>query len=294
MQLTDDFSQLLDVAVQPLPHAGVQAGMLRLDSIHPLVSGNKWLKLAHWARLYQQGSYRGILTKGGPWSNHLYACAAWCHSVGIPLHAIVKAAPGTRTPTLDDVVRMGGQLTFVHRQAYYAEDTWAQQAAEQALLYIPMGGDGPGGMAGVQSWLQQAPGLHNYTTIMVSVGTGTTLLGIAHSGLPFTRLIGIDPGTGDTQLFDKIRSRAGAEATRLQLQRYPGKFGKGKEARLAFILHWHALTGIVLDWVYTAPMCMQFEQMLAQRQFEPGERVLLVHTGGLQGNRSQEALAHLT
>lgn len=267
--------------------------MLRLDKVHPLVSGNKWLKQAYWLQTYTAGSYSGILTKGGPWSNHLHACAASCAAAGIPLQAIVKCAPGYSTATLQDVQQMGAQLLYAHRPEYYDEAHWAQYAQVHHLLYIPMGGEGPEGIAGVKEGMEQLLASQAFDTLMVSMGTGTTLLGIAQSKIACSKIIGIDPGTGDKNLFARIQTEAATLSKQLVLRAYPGKFGKGTDARIEFIKDWHARTGIVLDWVYTAPLCMEFVKMYEEGQFARGERVLLVHTGGLQGNRSQDTLSQL-
>jgi 1-aminocyclopropane-1-carboxylate deaminase/D-cysteine desulfhydrase-like pyridoxal-dependent ACC family enzyme len=40
------------------------------------------------------------------------------------------------------------------------------------------------------------------------------------------------------------------------------------------------------DFVYTGKLVKAFYQMLEAGSFEKGSKVLLIHSGGLQGNRS--------
>jgi 1-aminocyclopropane-1-carboxylate deaminase/D-cysteine desulfhydrase-like pyridoxal-dependent ACC family enzyme len=45
-------------------------------------------------------------------------------------------------------------------------------------------------------------------------------------------------------------------------------------------------TRIPTDFVYTGKMVAAFYEMLASGKFEKGEQVTIIHSGGLQGNRS--------
>jgi 1-aminocyclopropane-1-carboxylate deaminase len=59
-----------------LDAAGISLSVLRLDQVHPEISGNKWFKLKY--NLIQAGNagQDTLLSFGGPWSNHLHALAA--------------------------------------------------------------------------------------------------------------------------------------------------------------------------------------------------------------------------
>lgn len=264
----------------------IASDILRLDRIHPQISGNKWLKLDHWLQKFRQGNYKGILTAGGPWSNHLHACAFACFENGIPMEALVKGHEGMNNAMLDDLLNWKVSLRFVNRGLFYQKEHWEKYALENNLLFIPMGGDGPEGVAGVTHWMNQLP-LGDYDEIFCSVGTGTTLEGIAASNLRFLQLTGADPGTGDEKLAGKIAALN---------QHLPGKtirlLQSGKRMGILtpdiqhFMQDWFHKTGIMADFVYTAPMFKLFLEMVAKNEFNPDSRVLLIHTGGLQGNRS--------
>jgi 1-aminocyclopropane-1-carboxylate deaminase len=266
-------------------NVGLQVEMLRLDLIHPQISGNKWLKLHYWLEKFGAGKYSGILTLGGPWSNHLHACGYACHKENIPMKALVKGYTGMENAMLSDLQLWGCNVEFVTRQQFF-DITYAEQIAKKEnYLLIPMGGEGPEGEAGVISWFHQLPHSY-YDYIFCSVGTGTTLSGIAKSNLSCKNLIGVDPGTGDKNLMEKISGLDDFNSKRISLEKGGDKMGMLTPEISAFMQEWLAKTGIPLDFVYTAPMCKTFVKMAESGQLMPGSRVLLVHTGGLQGNRS--------
>jgi 1-aminocyclopropane-1-carboxylate deaminase/D-cysteine desulfhydrase-like pyridoxal-dependent ACC family enzyme len=264
--------------------------MLRLDLIHPLVSGNKWLKLQGWIEKAEQGTWNGIITSGGPWSNFLHACGYACFINKIPLQILVKGNQDLETAMLKDLKTWGTQITFLNRQSFYDKKVAAEIAEKQEYLHIPMGGDGPEGESGVRKWMDALP-LEYYDIICCAAGTGTTAAGIAKSKLEFNELWIFDPGTKDASLkkrFDQNINHRHAKKT--ILHQLPGKFGKLTPELASFMQHWYEMTGIALDFVYTAPMCHTLVEMIAAGNIHPGTRMLIIHTGGIQGNRSHPEL----
>ena len=53
----------------------IEFSMLRLDKLHPIVSGNKWYKLRFYIQAALDQSFNTIASFGGPYSNHLVALA---------------------------------------------------------------------------------------------------------------------------------------------------------------------------------------------------------------------------
>ena len=62
-------------AVPSFCSKGIQLAVLRLDELHPIVSGNKWFKLKYYLQQAQEQSAGIIASFGGPYSNHLVALA---------------------------------------------------------------------------------------------------------------------------------------------------------------------------------------------------------------------------
>src|ERR1700745_1664270 len=75
--------------------------MLRLDLLHPVISGNKWYKLRlNLAHAVDHGC-KAIVTFGGGYSNHLIATACAARIFRIPSVGIVRGRYDALTPTLE-------------------------------------------------------------------------------------------------------------------------------------------------------------------------------------------------
>jgi 1-aminocyclopropane-1-carboxylate deaminase len=48
----------------------------------------------------------------------------------------------------------------------------------------------------------------------------------------------------------------------------------------------HAMSGIPTDIIYTGKLMLAIEELSNEGYFPRGSRVLAIHSGGLQGNRS--------
>src|SRR4051812_16115153 len=106
---------LQDISPSWLPD-NIEAAMLRLDLLHPEVSGNKWFKLRY--NLEAAGK-RTILTFGGAYSNHIAATAAACKLAGLQTIGIIRGEkPANLSHTLQQAIIDGMQLEFISREAY--------------------------------------------------------------------------------------------------------------------------------------------------------------------------------
>ena len=65
-----------------------------------------------------------------------------------------------------------------------------------------------------------------------------------------------------------------------------GGYAKYDDQLIGFMNDWFSLTNIPTDFVYTAKAFFAFNEMVKQDFFPHGSKVLLIHTGGLQGNQS--------
>ncbi len=92
----------------------IRTEILRLDKIHPFVSGNKWFKLRYYLKATKQEHKKTIVTFGGAWSNHLLATAAACQLEGFSSIGIIR---GERAPALSATLQkawaMGMNLVFL-------------------------------------------------------------------------------------------------------------------------------------------------------------------------------------
>ena len=61
----------------------ISVSMLRLDEIHPIISGNKLFKLYYFLDEASNSSHKKIITFGGAFSNHLAATAFACKEMNL-------------------------------------------------------------------------------------------------------------------------------------------------------------------------------------------------------------------
>lgn len=261
----------------------LEVWMLRLDLLHPLISGNKWLKLSGWL---PKGFEAGIITQGGPWSNHVHASAAYCHLAGMPFKAIINAKENMRTAMLDDVQAWGGEIIFANRSEFANRNKWQQMSAALEMLWIPMGGDGQAGIAGVRKYFDELEGEH-FDEIWCAAGTGTTLAGIAYSGIKAPSFVACIPGFTDLQLEQELTTLGKNTNRSIEVMKLPNdSFSKLSEEVINNMNWWWQETGIPTDRIYTGKMITLFLQQVQSLPSNHRKKILLVHTGGLQGNRS--------
>ena len=65
-----------------------------------------------------------------------------------------------------------------------------------------------------------------------------------------------------------------------------GGYAKKNAELISFMNSFYVQTGIPTDFVYTGKVFYALEKLLEAHHFTAGSRVLVIHSGGLQGNRS--------
>lgn len=271
--------------------AGVSVDVLPLDQLHPVISGNKWFKLKYnLLAAHEQGCVR-LASCGGARSNHLHALAWAGKSLGLSTWAAIRGEElsAVDNATLRDVSAWGMSLQFVSRQRYreWREQGWAF-FDEAGTFNIPEGGDNFLGVLGCIS-LAAMLDAEAYDQVHVAGGTGCTFLGL-RVGLPAkVAVVGYSMLKGEWQqevMASRLRQwsyggRLGAWGWDIDSSR---RFAQTNPALVTFMQAFTAETGCLLDPVYTGPMMMRLGQRLQREEVVPGSRLLVVHSGGLQGN----------
>lgn len=277
---------------------GIQADVLRLDLIHPVISGNKWFKLKHSLAEALAQQKKGLISFGGAWSNHLVAVACACRQYGLSSTGIIRGEqPAVFNATLKQMQDYGMELIFVSRAGYRDK-----QATLDAVLprypqyyYVPEGGQGDKGIAGSAEILSLAP-LEQYTHIACAVGTGTTFSGLINAAKD-QQVIGVCclkiplsgriPGPApDNELTRYIESHTSNRHYRLLFDYHFGGYARHSPALIAFMNEIYRTSGIPTDIVYTGKLFYAIADLVRQDHFQTGDRILVVHSGGLLGNRS--------
>lgn len=266
--------------------------ILRLDQIHETISGNKWFKLKHNLLAAEKLGGKRILSFGGAYSNHLHALAYAGKIFNIKTIGIVRGEE-VANPTLNDCKAWGMELQFISRAAYKekTEVSFLQklQKDHPNSFIIPEGGDNELGQKGCEEILKKI-NIKNYDILCCSIGTGTTISGLASSfktetGRP--QLWGFAPFKNAHSLKEKL-TQSIPELNYIDDYHFDG-FGKISAELTEFSDSFLAKHDIALDKIYTAKMFFGLMDILNSSSLWDGKKILVVHTGGLQGNRSSNS-----
>lgn len=274
----------------------VAVDVLRLDLHHELASGNKWFKLLpNLSTARRQGKTR-VISFGGAYSNHLHALAAVGRAEGIETIACVRAdVDAELSPTLLDAVGWGMALHFLSRSEYrrrHDAEFIAELAAEYPNSYvIPEGGAnvlGAGGCGAIVDLLPDSG--RDYTAVVLACGTGTSLAGVASKIAAGVSVIGIPVLKAEKFMAEDICALLAELGGDRNNWRLDHRFHGGAYARLPshmaeYMQQFEQQYGVLLDPVYTAKASYALQYMVDNREFDEGSKVLLIHTGGLQGRR---------
>lgn len=272
----------------------IDTNMLRLDKIHPQISGNKWFKLKYQLELAHTQKKHGLVTLGGPWSNHLHAVAAAAASLNWPSIGVIRGEkPLVPSQTLTDVEELGMHLEYISRNAYQNRQTLLQQLQQKYPDYLVLdeGGRGLTGIQGAAEILKLVANLDQYTHILAAVGTGTTLAGLCLSALPSQFVIGISSLKGKDTITGELKTWLPESRQSFQILTpyHFGGYARHQPELLRFMSEFFEKTRIPTDFVYTGKLCYAWNSLCEASFFPPGSSVLLIHSGGLQGNRSLPA-----
>ena len=274
--------------IKDLKEAHISLSILRLDKIHPVVSGNKWFKLKYYLQQAKENEYTSVATFGGAFSNHLLAIAYACNKQNIPCLGYIRGEkPVHYSQTLVDAQALNMQLRFVSRKAY--ANRQHLMPADDSVLFIPEGGYGTTGAKGAGEILQLVPNPSTYNYIVCAAGSGTMLAGIANLSLPQQQCIGISVMKNNFSLENEMLSLVNDEAkqrVRLLHDYHFGGYAKYTKQLIHFMNKTFATHHLPLDFVYTAKALYAVYHLAEKKYFTPGANILFIHSGGLQGNRS--------
>ena len=272
----------------------VSVSVLRIDQIHPVVSGNKLFKLHYFLQEALTRGCRTIISFGGPYSNHLLATAFACRSAGLCTIGIVRGEePALLSPILQQCLGYGMVLQFISRENYALKDDPLfisdLLAAHDNYLVIPEGGFHPNGAKGA-ALIMDTINNDNYSHICTATGTATTLAGLLMGARNNQLVIGIPVLKGLADLPERIVYLTGKK---MEHKRpwildncHFGGYAKRTPGLIQFMNDCWKQFQLPLDFVYTAKMFYAIMEAVRSGQFETGSKILCLHTGGLQGNDS--------
>jgi len=256
--------------------------------IHPTVSGNKYRKLKYNLQKAQSENYRGILTFGGAFSNHIAATAAAGQSLNIPTVGIIRgeelASKIELNSTLKYAQSCGMHLEFVSRSVYKqkTDSTYLKTILEtfKNFYILPEGGTNALAIKGCQEILTDKD--RAFDIVCCAVGTGGTIAGLINSSLPTQKIIGF-PALKGGFLNEDICKFATQSNWELWEAYHFGGYAKVDSKLITFMNHFKTTYKIPLDPVYTAKMMYGIFDAIQTGKISKDAKVLAIHTGGLQG-----------
>lgn len=260
--------------------------VLRLDKIHPLIAGNKWFKLRYYIAEAKRHE-KPILTFGGAWSNHILATAALCKQEKIPSIGIIRGEESSiLTPTLNRAKELGMELKFISR-ADYEKKILPAAINSASYFIINEGGYGLLGVKGAATMLDYCI-RDNYTAVCCAAGTGTMMAGLVNAALPTQEIIGISVLKNNLQLTEDVKKMLEATERKFRIihDYHFGGYAKYTTALIGLMNNFFKQHNIPSDFVYTGKLFYAVDELIQKDFFPRGSSILLIHSGGLQGNDS--------
>jgi 1-aminocyclopropane-1-carboxylate deaminase/D-cysteine desulfhydrase-like pyridoxal-dependent ACC family enzyme len=274
-------------SLQSADEKKIRTSILRLDRIHPHISGNKWFKLQYYLEEAVQLRKKRIVSFGGAWSNHLIATAAAAKLRGFESAGIIRGEkPSILNPVLMEAEAYGMRLFFTTREEFTRNYIPPGLDSEENY-FIPAGGEGETGVRGAMTILDQVNG-QDYTHIICAVGTGTMIAGLVRAAKKDQWVVGISVMKNNFQLDTTVELLAGnAEASwEIHHDFHFGGFAKYDNILLKYMNDLYRRENIPTDIVYTSKLCFATNELVIKGYFPAESRILVIHSGGLTGNAS--------
>lgn len=272
---------------------GISVDVLRLDLMHPFISGNKWFKLKYHITAALREGKTGLLSFGGAFSNHLVAMAQACSDQGLRSAAFVRGEDDPKNHSLSLMREAGMQVMFVSRNDYKNKNLLASRFLDDHpdIYLVPEGGQSAEGIKGAAEILSYAK--HDYTHVICAVGTGTTLAGIINASSNDSLVIGIcvlkTKDESMNEWLEYLSTNTNKKNYCLSFKYHFGGYAKKDAELVTFMNRFFESENIPSDFVYTGKVFFAVEDMIKNGDFQEGAKILVIHTGGLQGNRSLPA-----
>ena len=278
---------------------GLEAGDLwiKRDDLTGLGGGgNKARRLEWTAGAARAHGATTLVTSGAAQSNHARLTAAAGARLGLDVVLVLSGKPANAASgnvALDGL--LGARIVWAGEAGDAALDDAAADVAAQLRAtgqrpeVIPFGGSSVLGARGYveagEELLAQLPGL---ATVVVAVGSGGTMAGLVLA-LGAGQVLGVhcgavpDPEQAVARLADGLSGSQQAGPLRLRLDQvgpgYSSLTGPVREAMLIAA----RTEGVILDPVYTGRALAGLIAAVREGDVRPGERTVLLHTGGLPG-----------
>jgi 1-aminocyclopropane-1-carboxylate deaminase len=302
---------------------GISLEIKREDLLHPFISGNKFRKLKYNLLQAKAENQETVLTFGGAYSNHIAAVAYAGKEQGFKTIGVIRGDElGDKiaeNATLKFAQECGMEFEFVTREVYRhkTDPDFITNLKDKfgSFYLVPEGGTNKYAIKGCEEILTEEDAKFDY--VCCAVGTGGTISGIINSALPHQKVLGFPALKGDflkdetpmnkfssnlnkkgvrddlrqiTTFSEEIRKFATNKNWELITDYHFGGYGKVNEELIQFINQFYKQTQVPLDPIYTGKMVFGVIDLIQKDYFSNNSKILLIHTGGLQGIQGMNVL----
>jgi 1-aminocyclopropane-1-carboxylate deaminase/D-cysteine desulfhydrase-like pyridoxal-dependent ACC family enzyme len=289
---------LVEISDAILESKNTRLFILREDLTHPEISGNKWRKLKYNIQEAKKLNHKTLLTFGGAYSNHIAATAAAGREYGIKTIGVIR---GEETLPLNSTLQLakdnGMVFKYVSRTQYRENNKYEKSFIESLTLefgdfyLVPEGGSNTLAVKGCTEIKNNINIV--YDIICSACGTGGTLAGIIASSEK--RVLGFPALKGGEFLKKDISRLLNEYSSHYNVNKdyknwdlitdyHFGGYAKVKPELIQFVQEFHQKHQIELDLIYTGKMLFGLYDLIQTTSSFNGKTIVVVHTGGLQGN----------
>ena len=266
----------------------IEVDVLRVDTLHNIVSGNKWFKLKYYIEDCLQKQQNTLATYGGTFSNHIVATAFACKKMGLKSIGIIRGeATKFLSHTLQEASNYGMELHFVSRNNFKEKES-IKNKFDKNIYWVNEGGYGIVGAKGAATILQTAA-TENYTHILCACGTGTMLAGIVKAAHPHQKIWGISVFKNNHSLEQEIKNilpNNKQNSFSILHQYHFGGYAKHPLTLINWMNELYQKENLPTDIIYTSKLLFAVKDLCSNNTFSSSDKLLIIHSGGLQGNLS--------
>ena len=263
---------------------GSEITLKREDQLHPTVSGNKFRKLKYNLLQAKQEGYNILLTFGGAFSNHLTATAAAGKIMGFKTIGVVRGEEERKLNSSLQFCQDQGMILYPISRSDYSQKhlpkLMMQLKNKFGVFYpLPEGGTNSLAIKGCMEILTYDDAC--FDLIACSVGTGGTLAGLIESASPHQKIIGFS-ALRNLSLEGEIKKWTNKQNWTINHNFSFGGYAKVSHNLINFINTFNKNFKTPLDPVYTGKLLFGIFDLIKNKKWPRGKKILVIHTGGLQ------------
>lgn len=271
----------------------------RDDLNHTEIQGNKLRKLKYNIKHVIDRNINEIVTFGGAWSNHIAAIAKASELFNIGCTGFIRGEelaykPEIWSDTLLLAQSSGMKLEFINRVEYRKkENSDIFKNSIKNSFIIPEGGSNFHALKGVSEIIDELIAQNCIPDFIISAcGTGGTVAGLIEGVCKHnlnTTVIGIPVLKGAEFLYEDIKNLSPHHDKvnwKLYTHYHAGGYARlNNEEMIQFGKKFTNTHKIELDKIYNIKSFYAAFDLINQHIIPPHSRVVILHTGGLQGGK---------